>query len=86
LDSCSTHCDDKFFEISTGIGISPVFMLPHSSDEMHALYVGLCGIHKIGITRIFPPDWLTIQSKQIYRLLGAWIAAATSPHIISALK
>jgi hypothetical protein len=48
--------------------------------------VRLFGIRKRGTARIFPPDWLTIESKQIYRLLGAWIGATTPPNIISAFK
>jgi hypothetical protein len=50
------------------------------------LDVGIFGIHKRGISRVFPPDWLTTQSKQICPLLGAWIATATPPNIISAFK
>jgi hypothetical protein len=50
------------------------------------LDVGIFGIHKRGISRVFPPDWLTAQSKQICRLLGAWIATETPPNIISAFK
>jgi hypothetical protein len=71
LDGRSAHYDDEFFEISADIGISPVFLPSHSSDQTQALDVGLFGIHKRGIARIFPPDWLTIQSRQISRLLGA---------------
>jgi hypothetical protein len=86
LNGCSAHYDDEFFEISADIGIYPVFLSPHSSGQTQALDVRLFGIHKREIGRIFPLDWLTIQSKQIYRLLGASIAAATPPNIILAFK
>jgi hypothetical protein len=86
LDGCSAHYDDEFFESSANIGISPVFLPSHFSDQTQALGLGLFGIHKRGITRIFPPDWLTIQSKQIYRLLSTWTAAATPHDVISAFK
>jgi hypothetical protein len=47
---------------------------------------GFFGIHKFGISRVFSPDWLAAQSKQVCRLLGAWIAIATPLNIISAFK
>jgi hypothetical protein len=68
------------------VGILPLFLPPHSSDETQPFDIGIFGIHTGGISRVFPPGWLTAQSKQICRLIRAWIATATPPNIISAFK
>jgi hypothetical protein len=43
-------------------------------------------IHKAAMRRVFAPDWLSNQSKEIYRMPGACQAVSTPPNIISAFK
>jgi hypothetical protein len=68
------------------VGVLPLFFSPYSSGQNRALDVGIFGIYKRGISGVFSPGWSTAQFKQIYHLLGAWIATAPPPNIISAFK
>jgi hypothetical protein len=44
------------------------------------------GYEEWAMRRVFPPDWMSKRSKQLYRMLGGWYAVATPPNIVSAFK
>jgi hypothetical protein len=86
LDGCSCHCSEQTSEQCASHGVIVIMLPPHSSDQTQALDVGMFAIHKAVMRRVFAPNWLSNQSKQIYRMLGAWQAVSTPPNIISAFK
>ena len=86
LDGCSSHTSDSFHDQCFEQGIIPLFIPPHSSDQIQPLDLGIFGIQKTGMGRVHPPQWLSTQSQQLYKILGSWFASATPPNIISAFN
>jgi hypothetical protein len=86
LDGCFCHCSDETMNQCTSHGVLVIILPPHSSYQIQALDVGVLAIHKAVMKRVFTPNWLSNQSKQIYRMLGGWYAVATPPNIVSAFK
>jgi hypothetical protein len=74
LDGCSCHHSDEFLDTCHDVGILPVFLPAHSSHLTQPLDVGLFEIHKCTIQRVRPASWMSVQTAQVMKILGAWQA------------
>ena len=85
-DNCSCHCHDAICELLEANNVRLVALPPHSSDQLQPLDVGLFGNMKGAQTRVHVPEEMSIQSRQVIRILSAFHATFHPLAITSAFR
>jgi transposase len=81
LDGCSAHGSDYFTDECIARGIFPIFIPPHSSDQVQICDLGIFAITKRKILSIRVSPDLSAQTRQIVRIFCGLQAAANPPNI-----
>lgn len=85
-DNCSCHCNNEILELLEGQNIRLVTLPPHSSDQLQPLDVGLFGNMKGAQSRVHVPEEMTMQSRQVIRILSGFYATFHPLAITSAFR
>ena len=85
-DNCSCHCHDAIRELLEANNVRLVSLPPHSSDQLQPLDVGLFGNMKGAQTRVHVPDEMSMQSRQVIRIMSAFHATCHPQAITSAFR
>jgi hypothetical protein len=84
LDGCTCHDTDFFLDGCTRNGVYPLFLPPHSSDQIQPLDLGIFARQKAEASRIRLPEGLNPQSSQLAKMLMGYLRAATWIPVVSA--
>ena len=86
MDQCSCHCGETIRRICEENGVRLVYLPPHSSDQAQACDLGLFGNLKAAQSRIHAPEEMTLQSRQVIRIISAFQATRHPLAITSAFR
>ena len=86
LDRCSCHCSQAIQAICDANGIRLVYLPAHSSDQTQACDLGLFGNLKAAQSRIHPPEEMSLQSRQLIRIISAFHAVCHPLAVTSAFR
>ena len=86
MDGCSCHSSENIDEILFSNGIDTFQFVPHSSDQVQQLDIGIFGNLKGAQSRIHPCKVLSTQSKQLIKMLCAYQAVCHPMSITGAFR
>jgi hypothetical protein len=86
LDGCTSHGSDWFLDACEDLGMIPVFLPPHSSDQTQPMDLGIFAVQKVEAKRIRPSDKLNIQTRQVIKVVGSYMKACIPNNITSAFR
>ena len=86
MDNCSCHTSQDVERICRENGVRLVFLPPHSSDQTQPCDLGLFGNMKGAQSRVHPPPDMSVQSRQIIRILSAYRAVCHPLAVTSAFR
>ena len=86
MDNCSCHTSPEVERLCRLNGVKIVYLPPHSSDQTQPCDLGLFGNLKGAQSRVHPPDWMSVQSRQIIRILSAYRAVCHPLAVTSAFR
>jgi hypothetical protein len=86
LDNCTAHQTPQFAEICESNQILPIFLPPHSSNQLQVLDLSVFGVTKRIITRINCLEAVNVQSKHISDVVNAFFAAAIPINIVKSFR
>jgi hypothetical protein len=72
LDGCTCHVTDSFLDECTFRGVVPVFLLPHSSDEIQPIDLRIFHIQKAEASKMHLGPGLNSQMKQIIKVVNGY--------------
>ena len=86
MDRCSCHCGDSLMSLCEQNGIRLLYLPAHSSDQTQACDLGLFGNLKAAQSRIHVPNGMSVQSKQVIRIISAFQATCHPLAVTSAFR
>jgi hypothetical protein len=86
LDGCSCHNGDGFLDGCTYHGVYPVFLPPHSSDQIQPLDLGIFARQKAEASNARPPEGLNPQTTQLAKMITGYRKATTEVNVVSAFR
>ena len=86
MDRCSCHCGATLQSLCEQNGIRLVYLPPHSSDQTQVCDLGLFGNLKAAQSRIHVPDGMSLQSRQVIRIISAFQATCHPLAVTSAFR
>lgn len=86
MDQCSCHCSDTINEICAANGIRLIYLPAHTSDQTQPCDLGLFGNMKAAQARIHVPEGMSLQSRQIVRIISAFRATCHPCAVTSAFR
>jgi hypothetical protein len=86
MDNCTAHSGDLFQSLCHDNHIVPIFIPPHSSNQLQPLDVSTFGVAKAYISRVNKLEKVNIQTDHIVRILKGFHLAASPPNIIATFR
>lgn len=86
MDSCTCHWSDTIRDIFDANKVRVVPLPPHSSDQLQPLDVGLFGNMKAAQSRVHVPTEMSLQSRQVIRILSGFHATFHPMAVTSAFR
>jgi hypothetical protein len=86
MDNCTAHSGPTFETLCHDNKITPIFLPPHSSNQLQPLDVSVFGITKGYINRANKLEKNNVQTDHIVRILKGFYAAASPPNIIETFR
>jgi hypothetical protein len=72
LDGCSCHDSDYFLDSCLEIGLIPIFLPPHTSDQTQPMDLLIFALQKIEAKRTTPDKGLNPQTRQIVKMINGY--------------
>ena len=86
MDRCSCHCGYTLQTLCNESGIRLLYLPPHSSDQTQACDLGLFGNLKAAQSLINVPGGMSLQSRQVIRIISAFQATCHPLAVTSAFR
>jgi hypothetical protein len=77
---------ERFLDECSWLGVWPMFLPPHSSDQTQPMDLGIFARQKAEASRIRPIQGLNPQSKQLIKMLSGYEIATLPQVIIGAFR
>ena len=84
MDGCRAHLSDEVLDLFHQGSVEVHILPPYSSDQTQPLALRIFSILKGAQRIIHPQPWVSRQTAQVLRILGAMTAVTTPPNVISA--
>jgi hypothetical protein len=86
LDNCTAHSGELFHGLCNEHNIVPVFLPPHSSNQLQPLDLCIFGLAKAYIGRVNKFEKVNVQTDHILRILKGFHNAASPPNITATFR
>jgi hypothetical protein len=86
LDNCSAHRGSEFDRLCGAHGIVPIWLPPHSSNQLQMLDLCIFALTKRQISRVNKLERVNVQSDHIVRILDGFMAAAVPHNIVASFR
>lgn len=86
LDNCTAHSGPMFDQLCLENKVTPVFIPPHSSNQLQPLDVSVFGICKRDINRTNRLEKRNVQTDHIVRILQGFHEAVSGNNIVSTFR
>jgi hypothetical protein len=82
LDNCTAHHGELFQHLCSINNIEPIFLPPHSSNQLQPLDLCLFGVTKKLIQRVNQLETINLQSYHIVRIVNGFMSASVPLNIV----
>jgi hypothetical protein len=86
MDNCTAHSGEAFDEMCAEHMIKPIFIPPHSSNQLQMLDLSIFGVTKRHIARVNKLERVNIQTNHIHEILQGFYASATPANIVASFR
>jgi hypothetical protein len=86
LDNCTAHTTTRFAQICQDHRIVPIFLPPHSFNQLQVLDLSLFGVTKRLIAHVNRMEGVTVQTMHVSDVVNAFIAACTPINVVKSLR
>jgi hypothetical protein len=81
LDNCTAHATERFHALCDEHNVLPLFLPPHSSNQLHPLDGAMFGITKRMLVRANRMNRLNIQTQYVAQVVCVFLSTATPTNI-----